>query len=177
MAKKGGLHNHNRTISRINDLDKARRMFEMRLKGVSLMVIATTFKCTPAAVHGILDKYTRQELLPYVEDYREMTRQRYEYLWKKLVDSGRLEKGDPAAFNAAANLLRGRRELDGLDAPTKIELGVHIDPKEIELRQLILEAQNDAKSQIKAIKGSVEAVCAAEVVDDEEDDDGEASND
>lgn len=159
-------------ITQMSDIDKARRMFEMRLKGVSILAIATTFKCTPKTVHATLQRYTKQELLPYVEEYREMQKGRLDFLWEKLVNSGRLEKGDPAALNAGVNILRRYAETVGSDAPTKIELNHHVDPREIELHDLILAAQNAAKDEVKAIRAGQrdgDDIQEAEVVGEEPD--------
>jgi hypothetical protein len=164
LGKRGGIPRQDQAIARMSDLDKAKRMFEMRLQGLSLMAIASVFNCSSAYVHGVLEKYKRNELLPYVEDYRQMQRDRAEMLWQKLIESGKLEKGDPAAFNAGVNILKRMAANDGSDAPTQIELTGKVDPKEIELHTMILEAKREARRQIKAIQGSVEP---------EEDDDTE----
>lgn len=159
-------------VQKAEDLRIARRMFEMRLQGISVHMIARTLKCAPSTVHTMMQRYTRQELLPYVEEYRELQKGRLDYLWHKLVESGRLEKGDPAAYNAGVNILRRYAETVGSDAPTKIELGLHVDPREIELHSLILEAQRQAKADIKAIRaGQPDAegdddIEEAEVVDE-----------
>lgn len=166
LGQRGGRPRKDQAVARMNDLEKARRMFEMRLKGLSLMAIATVFNCSTAYVHSTLEKYKRNELLPYVEDYRQMQRDRAEMLWQKLIDSGRLEKGDPAAFNAGVNILKRMAANDGSDAPTQIELTGKVDPKEIELHKMIIEAKREAKRQIRAIQGSVEP--------EEEDDDEES---
>ena len=161
-------------MQKVEELETARRAFEMRLKGISVHMIARTLKCAPSTVHTILQKYTRQELLPYVEEYREMQKARLDYLWQKLVESGKLEKGDPAAMNAGVNILRRYAETVGSDAPTKIELNAHIDPREIELHDLILQAQRDTQAEIKAIRAGQreladdEEIAEAEIVDNDE---------
>lgn len=140
-------------------------MFEMRLMGVSLATIGAAFGYSNFKVHSLLEKYTRAELIPYIEPYREMQRERAELLWRKLLESGRLEKGDPAAFNAGVNILKRMAANDGSDAPMQIDVTARVDPKEIELHKMILEAKREARRQIQAIKGSVE-----EDPEDEEDD-------
>ena len=169
MYKRGGPPQKKHSVARMTDLDRARRMFEMRLQGVSLAAIGIAFNIGASQVHGILEKYARAELVPYVEPYREMQRERALYLWNKLLESGRLEKGDPAAFNAGVNILKRMAANDGSDAPMQIDVTARVDPKEIELHKMILEAKREARRQIQAIQGSVED----DPEEDEEDDLGE----
>jgi hypothetical protein len=158
----------------MTEVEEARRMFEMRLQGFSIFAIAQAFGYGNAKVHGILEKYARAELIPYIEPYREMQRERALYLWNKLLESGRLEKGDPAAFNAGVNILKRMAANDGSDAPMQIDVTARVDPKEIELHKMILEAKREARRQIQAIKGSVEEDPEDEEGDlDDEDDTGE----
>lgn len=171
MGKRGGPPKRKAAVERMSDLDRAKRMFEMRLMGVTLMAIGHAFDLSSGQVHQILEKYRRDELVPYVEPYRDMQRERAEYLWNKLLESGKLEKGDPAAFNAGVNILKRMAANDGSDAPTQIELTGKVDPKEIELHRMIIEAKREAKRQIRAIQGSVEPE------EDAEDDGLEESDD
>lgn len=151
--------------------EDARRMFEMRIKGMTLAAIAAAFKTSTKRVHVLLEKYSKMELEPYVEEYRQLQVQRMEYLWEKLVTSGRLEKGDPAAFNAGNAILKRMAEHFGTDAPTKLEMNMKIDPKEIELRSMIEAARAKARQEILAIKGeAADDIVEAEIIDDEEDD-------
>jgi len=150
-----------------------RRMYEMRIKGMSIHRIAEAFNTSSSYVHKLMEKYAKAELVPFVEEYRQLQLERLEFLWQKLVSSGRLEKGDPAALNAGTAILKRLSDNLGLDAPTKLELETKIDPKEIELHSLILEAQRRARGEIKAIKGEAtdeddEDIVDAEVVDEEE---------
>lgn len=172
MARKGGVGvRGKKSVDAMTEVERARRMFELRLKGVTLATIASMFGVSTPRVHQILEKYTKKELLPYVEDYRTMQIERLNVLWNKLVESGRLEKGEPAAINAGVNILRRYAETTGSDAPSKIELGLKIDPKEIELRELIVEAQRRAREDVRAIRGSVEPADEEENDIDEEGDD------
>jgi DNA-binding CsgD family transcriptional regulator len=175
VAKQG--RPKNRDVITPQVAERARRMYELRLKGVSITAIAQAFKCTPNTVNTTLQRHIRKEIVPYVEEYREMQKGRLDYLWEKLVNSGKLEKGDPAAINAGVNILRRYAETVGSDAPTKIELNAHVDPREIELRDLIRAAQDAARNEVKAIRAGQrdveddDDIQEAEVVDDEEDED------
>lgn len=154
MARPKNTRMVDRARNKMDEQALARRMYEMRVKGKTLAFIAEVFNVSVSYVHTILEKYARAELVPFVEEYRQLQLQRIEYMWDKLVASGRLEKGEPAAIMAGNALLKRMADQLGTDAPTKLELEHKIDPREIELRERILAARARANAEIREIKGS-----------------------
>lgn len=145
-------------------------MYEMRIQGMSIHRIADAFKTSSSRVHKLMEKYAKAELVPYVEEYRQLQIDRNEYMWQKLVASGRLDKGDPAAIMAGNALNKRLAEMLGTDAPTKMEMQMKIDPREIELRPMILAARAKAREEMLAIRGEAadDTIEEAEIVEDDD---------
>lgn len=169
MGKVGRPTNKELAKRKIEEPALAARMYEMLIAGHSIGKIAVAFDCGVNRVHAILERNARKELMPYVEEYRDLQLSRLDYLWQKLVESGRLEKGDPAAINAGVSIQARLSKALGLDAPTQLEMQLVIDPREIELRPLILAARKKAIDEARAIRG--ELASAEDESEDDEDDD------
>lgn len=137
--------------------ERARRMWEMRVNGKSTGDIATEMGISQSRVSQVLSKYSKDIIYPHVKEYREVQIARLEYLWEKLVNSGRLEKGDPAAIASGVRIAERMAKLVGLDAAIKVQAEIEtVDPRDIELRGLIEAARAAAEREIEAIKGEVD---------------------
>lgn len=136
--------------------ERARQMYEMRLAGMTMAVIATKFRLTTARVSQILTEYTKQELQPYAEEYAQIQKDRLEMLWEKAVSSKKFRDGDPQAIQAAVRVQERFSKLMGLDAPTKVDATVlQVEPEDIEVLQLLQAAQADAQATEAVIKGEL----------------------
>jgi hypothetical protein len=169
--KRGAKTQKEKALAKITEPAMARRMFEMKVKGMAYHRIAAAFDVSTHYVHTLMQKYAKEELVPYVEDYRQVALERIEFMWEKLVNSGRLDKGDPAAIMAGNALVKRLSDQLGLDAPTKMEIEAKINPREIELYGLITAARRKADAEVKAIKGELpdddEDIVDGELVEDD----------
>src|SRR6266403_216512 len=168
----GGRPTQRQAIERAaREPEEARRIFEMRVKGMTIEAIAKQFETSPKRVHPLIDKYSKAELVPYVEEYRNLQLERLEYMWQKLVASGRLDKGDPAAISAGIAIQKRLSDNLGLDAPTKMEIEAKIYPRDIELRPMIQAARAKAREEMLAIRGEAEddTIVEGEIVEEEDD--------
>lgn len=129
-------------------------MWERRVAGMTQSEIAAEFGVSRERVSQVLSRYAEGLVHPKVHEYRTQQAERLDFLWRKLVESGRLAKGDPQSVGAGVRILERYAKLLGLDAPTQIEATVETpDPREFELRELILEAQAQADAEIAVIRG------------------------
>lgn len=90
------------------------------------------------------------------EDSRALWRERLEVLWRQGVQD--VSEQRPGAVRAAVAVAQRAAALDGLDAPTKVELQ---SPDAIEFRAVVM-AMRALTGQQAAIEGDI----FAEVVDD-----------
>lgn len=134
--------------------DRAAYAYAERLKGRTLESIAEDLQVSGVMVWKYCQEYMKKHVTPLAEEYRKMDLDRLDELLLALWPAAK--QGDTKSIDAALRILDRRSKYLGLDAPTKVDATVvALDPKDIELRNLIEQARIDAGIEESAIKGEL----------------------
>lgn len=138
--------------------DRARRveMLALRLAGFSDVQIADRMEVDFRLVNRIIDESLEKASNPAVTEMRTLENQRLDRaqsaIWTQVV------AGDTRAVNTFLRISQQRSKINGLYAPTKIDMSVNI-------RNDMEQALNDLE---KLMDETAEQIVDAEVVEDDE---------
>lgn len=147
--------------TRADAAERASTAWRMRVAGHGWDDIARTLgmKGGAPAAHRAVSRYFGRVPQPDREMLREVARQRTEMLWLRAAEKVE-EAPSPATIRAAVAVLERAAKLDGLDAPSRVE----INPDNAEFIALV-----EAAARGMGIAAPVEAdIFSAEFVEDAE---------
>lgn len=153
------------TRTRTDAADRASKAWRMRVAGGSWEEIARSLgmKGGAPAAYRAVKNYFGAVPQPDREMLREIARQRGERLWLRAAAAVE-EMPSPAAIRAAVAVLERAAKLDGLDAPTKVE--VH-DPDHAEFTAFVELAAKGAGMALPVEADIFDAAYVdAEIVED-----------
>lgn len=156
--------------------ERAAHAYELRLQGLTIAAIGRELDLAGSTVHEMLTEYSAQRLDPLADEYRRIEQDRlddytakaYEVLVAEhvLVQHGKViydpETGAPmrdlapklAALDRLVRISERRSRLLGLDAVIKADVTVtQVDPRDLELVQLITEAQAKTAREEAELRG------------------------
>lgn len=127
------------------------RAWELALQGKSYRVIGEALGVAPMTAFRDVEAHAREIQQPVAEQVRKQEVARLDALLDNLWP--RVEQGDDKAVANVLRVMDRRAKLLGLDAPAKQDITVQqVDPKDIELAELIREAQAKAAANVEELR-------------------------
>jgi len=131
--------------------EQIRLVWEMRRDGATFPLIAEKLNCSTSTAHKLFKEGLRMNAPPGAEEERILAVQQLDELYHQGIEALR-QIIDPVdklkALVVLDRLLKSRRELLGLDAPTKFQGHVAaLTEHDLEIREMIQAFQMQAEQQ------------------------------
>lgn len=154
------------TSTRADADERATKAWRLRVAGGSWEDIAQALGMrggAPAAHRAVKNYFGT---VPQIdrEMLRGIARARGEVVWLRALKALEASNGAPAAVRAAISVLERQARLDGLDAPTKVEVK---QPDELEFEQVVRLAAVGAGLALPEEGDPFEDIEDAEIVEDD----------